>query len=50
MPLAGDGDDPLGRSGRGDIELEIEWVVVCVRRCAEAKTVAAVIKALKAVR
>jgi transposase len=36
------------RAGRGDIELEIEGVVVCVRRGAEAKTVAAVIKALKA--
>ena len=38
------------RAGRGDIELEIDGVVVCVRRGAEAKTVAAVIKALKAVR
>jgi transposase len=38
------------RSGRGDIELEIDGVVVCVRRGAEARTVAAVIKALKAVR
>lgn len=38
------------RAGRGDIELEIEGVVVRVRRGAEAKTVAAVIKALKAVR
>jgi transposase len=38
------------RSGRGDIELEIDGVVVRVRRGAEAKTVAAVIKALKAVR
>ena len=38
------------RSGRGDIELEIDGVVVWVRRGAEAKTVAAVIKALKAVR
>jgi len=36
------------RTGRGDIELEIEGVVVRVRRGAEAKTVAAVIKALKA--
>lgn len=35
-------------AGRGDIELEIEGVVVRVRRGAEAKTVAAVIKALKA--
>jgi transposase len=38
------------RAGRGDIELEIEGVVVRVRRGAEAKTVAAVIKALKAMR
>lgn len=38
------------RSGRGDIELEIDGVVVRVCRGAEAKTVAAVIKALKAVR
>lgn len=38
------------RSGRGDIELEIDGVVVCVRRGAEARTVVAVIKALKAVR
>jgi transposase len=38
------------RVGRGDIELEIEGVVVRVRRGAEAKTVAAVIKALKATR
>ena len=38
------------RSGHGYIELEIEGVVVRVRRGAEAKTVAAVIKALKAVR
>ena len=38
------------RSARGDIELEIDGVVVWVRRGAEAKTVAAVIKALKAVR
>jgi hypothetical protein len=38
------------RAGRGDIELEIDGVVVYVRRGAEAKTVAAVIKALKAVR
>ena len=38
------------RTGRGDIELEIDGVVVRVRRSAEAKTVAAVIKALKAVR
>ena len=37
-------------AGRGDIELEIDGVVVRVRRGAEAKTVAAVIKALKAVR
>jgi transposase len=37
-----------GRVGRGDIELEIEGVVVRVRRGAEARTVAAVIKALKA--
>jgi transposase len=36
------------QTGRGDIELEIEGVVVRVRRGAEAKTVAAVIKALKA--
>jgi transposase len=36
------------RAGRGDIELEIEGVVVRVRRGAEARTVAAVIKALKA--
>lgn len=35
-------------AGRGDIELEIEGVVVRVRRGAEAKTVAAVIKGLKA--
>lgn len=41
-----------GRAGaeRGDIELEIDGVVVPVRRGTEAKTVAAVIKALKAVR
>jgi len=38
------------RTGRGDIELEIDGVVVRVRHGAEAKTVAAVIKALKAVR
>lgn len=38
------------RSGRGHIELEFEGVVVRVRRGAEAKTVAAVIKALKATR
>ena len=38
------------RTGRGDIELEFEGVVVRVRRGAEAKTVAAVIKALKAPR
>jgi transposase len=38
------------RSGHGDIELEIDGMVVRVRRGAEAKTVAAVIKALKAVR
>lgn len=38
------------RSGRGDIELEFEGVVVRVRRGAEARTVAAVIKALKAAR
>lgn len=38
------------RAGRGDIELEIEGVVVRVCRGAEAKTVVAVIKALKAVR
>ena len=38
------------RAGRGDIELEFEGVVVRVRRGAEAKTVAAVIKALKAAR
>jgi transposase len=38
------------RAGRGDIELEIEGVVVRVRSGAEAKTVAAVIKALKATR
>ena len=38
------------RAGRGDIELEIDGVVVRVRRGAEAKTVAAVIKALKAMR
>ncbi len=38
------------RAGRGDIELEIGGVVVRVRRGAEAKTVAAVIKALKATR
>jgi transposase len=37
-------------TGRGDIELEFEGVVVRVRRGAEAKTVAAVIKALKAAR
>jgi hypothetical protein len=37
------------RAGRGDIELEIDGVVVRVRRGAEAKTVAAAIKALKAV-
>lgn len=36
------------RAGRGDIELEIDGVVVRVRRGAETKTVAAVIKALKA--
>ena len=35
------------RTGRGDIELEFQGVVVRVRRGAEAKTVAAVIKALK---
>jgi transposase len=39
-----------GRAGRGDIELEIDGVVVRVCRGAEAKTVAAVIKALKAPR
>jgi transposase len=38
------------RTGRGDIELEFEGVVVRVRRGAEARTVAAVIKALKATR
>ena len=38
------------RTGRGDIELEFQGVVVRVRRGAEAKTVAAVIKALKATR
>jgi len=38
------------RTGRGDIELEFEGVVVRVRRGSEAKTVAAVIKALKATR
>jgi transposase len=38
------------RTGPGDIELEFEGVVVRVRRGAEAKTVAAVIKALKATR
>lgn len=38
------------RTGRGDIELEFEGVVVRVSRGAEAKTVAAVIKALKATR
>lgn len=38
------------RSGGGDIELEFEGVVVRVRRGAEARTVAAVIKALKAAR
>jgi transposase len=38
------------RAGRGDIELEIDGVVVRVRRGAETKTVAAVIKALKATR
>jgi transposase len=38
------------RTGRGDIELEIDGVVVRVRRGAEAKTVGAVIKALKATR
>ena len=38
------------RAGRGDIELEIDGVVVRVRRGAEARTVAAVIKALKATR
>ena len=38
------------RAGRGDIALEFEGVVVRVRRGAEAKTVAAVIKALKAAR
>ena len=38
------------RAGRGDIELEFDGVVVRVRRGAEAKTVAAVIKALKATR
>jgi transposase len=38
------------RAGRGEIELEIDGVVVHVRRGAEAKTVAAVIKALKATR
>jgi len=38
------------RAGRGDIELEIDGVVVHVRRGAEGKTVAAVIKALKATR
>jgi transposase len=38
------------RTGRGDIELEFDGVVVRVRRGAEAKTVAAVIRALKAER
>ena len=38
------------RTGRGDIELEFQGVVVRVRRGAEAKTVAAVIGALKAQR
>ena len=38
------------RPGRGDIELEIDGVAVRVRRGAEARTVAAVIKALKAAR
>jgi transposase len=38
------------RAGRGDIELEIDGAVVRMRRGGEAKTVAAVIKALKAVR
>lgn len=40
----------LASRGRGEIELEIDGVVVRVRRGAEAKTVSAVIKALKAVR
>jgi transposase len=40
----------VARAGRGDIELEIDGVVVRVRRGAEAKTVGAVIKALKATR
>ena len=38
------------RAGCGDIELEIDGVAVRVRRGAEARTVVAVIKALKAVR
>lgn len=38
------------RAGCGDIELEIDGVVARVRRGAEARTVAAVINALKAVR
>jgi len=38
------------RAGRGDIELEIDGVVVRVCRGAEARTVAAVIKALKGAR
>jgi transposase len=38
------------RAGRGDIELEIDGVAMRVRRGAEPRTVAAVIKALKAQR
>ena len=41
---------PSRRSGDGGIELEIDGVTVRVGRGAEAKTVAAVIKALKATR
>jgi transposase len=40
----------LVRSGRGDIELEIDGMLVRVRSGVEARTVAAVIKALKATR
>ena len=40
----------MRRAGRGGIELEIDGVVVRVSRGAEAKTVAAVIRALKAQR
>ena len=49
-PMAAESLEKRGRSRDGGIELEIDGVVVRVGRGAEAKTVAAVIKALKAQR